>query len=147
MLAPPTEAEALTKQVLYALIGALLVVTGVFNDPGSRYSRAMSRPLPRHLGHISYSVFCIHLVVLHFVMWVTPTGSSSAQRPQVVGLTLLITLPLAELLYRFVRCPRCGCADWAGRPTTPPGRGPAAPPAEAADGASPAAAAPHPWNA
>ncbi len=106
MLAPPTEAEALTKQVLYALIGALLVVTGVFNDPGSRYSRAMSRPLPRHLGHISYSVFCIHLVVLHFVMWVTPyelfVGTNG---PQVVGLTLLITLPLAELLYRFVEVP------------------------------------------
>ena len=81
-------------------------MTGVFNDPGSRYSRAMSRPLPRHLGHISYSVFCIHLVVLHFVMWVTPyelfVGTNG---PQVLGLTLLITLPLAELLYRFVEVP------------------------------------------
>lgn len=106
MLAPPSEAEALTKQVLYAAIGAVLVITGVFNDPRSRYTLAMSRPLPRHLGHISYSVFCVHLVVLHFVMWVTPyelfVGTNG---PQVLGLTLLITLPLAELLYRFVEVP------------------------------------------
>jgi peptidoglycan/LPS O-acetylase OafA/YrhL len=106
MLAPPTAAEALTKQVLYAAIGAITVLTGVFNDPGSRYTRLVSRPLPRHLGHISYSIFCIHLVVLHFVMWVTPyepfVGTSG---PQVLGLTLLITLPLAELLYRFVELP------------------------------------------
>ena len=106
MLAPPTAAEALTKQVLYAAIGAVLITSGAFNDPGSRYSRAMSRPLPRHLGHISYSVFCVHLVVLHFVMWVTPydlfVGTNG---PQVVGLTLLITVPLAELLYRFVELP------------------------------------------
>jgi peptidoglycan/LPS O-acetylase OafA/YrhL len=106
MLAPPTEAEALTKQVLYAAIGTLLVATGAFNDPRSRYTRMMSRPLPRHLGHISYSVFCVHLVVLHFVMWVTPydifVGTNG---PQVLGLTLLITLPLAEVLYRFVEMP------------------------------------------
>jgi peptidoglycan/LPS O-acetylase OafA/YrhL len=66
----------------------------------------MSRRLPRHLGQISYSVFCVHLVVLHFVMWVTPydlfVGTNG---PQVLGLTLLITLPLAELLYRLVEMP------------------------------------------
>lgn len=106
MLAPPTTAEALTKQLIYAAIGALLVVTGVFNDPGSRYTRVMSHPVPRHLGHISYSVFCIHLVVLHFVMWVTPYDLFiGTNGPQVLALTLLITLPLAELLYRFVELP------------------------------------------
>ena len=51
-------------------------------------------------------MFCLHRVVLHFVMWVTPydlfVGTNG---PQVVALTLLITLPLAELLYRFVEVP------------------------------------------
>ncbi|WP_165807255.1 acyltransferase family protein [Nocardioides currus] len=106
MLAAPTVGQALTKQVLYALIGALLVVTGVFNDRNSTYTRIMSRPLLRHLGHISYGVFCLHLVVLHFVMWITPyelfIGTNG---PQILGLTLLITLPLAELLYRLVELP------------------------------------------
>jgi peptidoglycan/LPS O-acetylase OafA/YrhL len=106
MLAVPTDAQSLTKQVLYALIGALLVVTGVFNAAGSGYTRVMSGRVLRRLGHISYAVFCLHLVVLHFVMWVTPyeifVGSNG---PQVLGLTLLITLPLAELLYRLVERP------------------------------------------
>lgn len=106
MLADPSPEQALTKQVLYTFIGALLVVTGVFNDPSSRYSRFMSHPLPRRLGHISYGVFCLHLVVLHFVLWVTPyeifVGTNG---PQILVLTLLITLPLSELLYRFIESP------------------------------------------
>ena len=32
-----------------------------------RYARMMSQRWLRHLGHISYSTFCIHLVVLHGV--------------------------------------------------------------------------------
>ena len=89
---------------------------------GVDQSRDRPRPLPRHLGHISYSVFCLHLVVLHFVMWVTPydlfIGSNG---PQVVGLTLLITLPLAELLYRFVELPAMRLRG-LGRPTADDGR-------------------------
>jgi peptidoglycan/LPS O-acetylase OafA/YrhL len=119
MLAPPTAGEALTKQVLYALIGALLVLTGVFNDADSNYTRVMSQRFLRRLGHISYAVFCLHLVVLHFVMWVTPyelfIGTNG---PQILGLTLLITLPLAELLYRFVELPAMRLRN-LGRPTEP----------------------------
>lgn len=105
---PPTAGEALTRQVLYAVIGVLLVLTGVFNDHESRYTRVMSARIPRRLGHISYGVFCIHLVVLHFVYWITPyehfDGGSGDLLP-VLALTLLITLPLAELIYRFVETP------------------------------------------
>lgn len=103
---PPTAAEALTRQVLYAFIGGLIVLTGVFPDERSRYARVMSRRLPRRLGHISYGVFCLHLVVLHFVYWATPfTMFEGTDLFPVLGLTLLITLPLAELLYRFVEVP------------------------------------------
>lgn len=102
----PTPAEALTRQTLYALIGGLLVLTGVFTDPDSGYARVMSTRLLRRLGHISYGVFCIHLVVLHFVYWVTPfemfVGNDIVP---VLGMTLLISLPLAELIYRFVERP------------------------------------------
>ena len=119
MLAAPTVGQALTKQVLYALIGGLLVLTGVFNDRDSNYTRIMSRRLLRRLGHISYGVFCLHLVVLHFVMWVTPyelfIGTNG---PQVLGLTLLITLPLAELLYRLVELPAMRLRN-IGRPAAP----------------------------
>jgi peptidoglycan/LPS O-acetylase OafA/YrhL len=122
MLAAPTAGQALTKQVLYALIGGLLVLTGVFNDPDSNYTRIMSRRLLRRLGHISYGVFCLHLVVLHYVMWVTPyelfIGTNG---PQVLALTLLITLPLAELLYRLVELPAMRLRN-LGRPAAPTAR-------------------------
>ena len=102
----PTPAEALTRQVLYAAIGGLIVLTGVFPDPASGYARVMSHRLPRRLGHISYGVFCLHLVVLHFVYWATPyTMFEGNDLLPVLALTLLITLPLAELLYRFVEVP------------------------------------------
>ena len=103
---PSTPAEALTRQTLYALIGILLVLTGVFADPRSGYARVMSNRLLRRLGHISFGVFCIHLVVLHFVYWVTPYEKFIGNDLlPVLGLTLVISLPLAELIYRFVEVP------------------------------------------
>ena len=63
-----TPAESVFKQFDYAVLAGLIVLTGVFTVPGSRYLKVMSLPFLRHLGHISYSVFCIHLVVLHAVM-------------------------------------------------------------------------------
>ena len=59
----------------------LIVLTGVFTVPGSRYLRVMSLPLLRHLGHISYSVFCIHLVVLHAVMTARRLRAVPGTRP------------------------------------------------------------------
>ena len=47
---------------------ALLVLTGVFARPTGRYARVMSHPVLRHLGHISYGIFCLHLPVLHLVI-------------------------------------------------------------------------------
>ncbi|QIK76294.1 acyltransferase family protein [Nocardioides piscis] len=103
---PSTPGEALTRQTLYALIGVLLVLTGVFSDPDSTYARVMSTRLARRLGHISFGVFCIHLVVLHFVYWATPYVKFEGNHLwPVLGLTLLITLPLAELIYRLVERP------------------------------------------
>ncbi len=62
ILSPPPR-QSLTKHLLYAGFAALIVLTGS-SRPGGSYSR-LSRRLLRHLGHISYSIFCIHLVVLH----------------------------------------------------------------------------------
>lgn len=103
---PSTPAENLTRQVLYTSVGALLVLTGVFADPRSGYARVMSHRWARRLGHISYGIFCLHLVVLHFVYWATPYAMFEGNDLfPVLGLTLLITVPLAELLYRFVESP------------------------------------------
>jgi peptidoglycan/LPS O-acetylase OafA/YrhL len=97
--------EALTKHLLYAGIGGLVVVTGIFTAPGSRYAAVLSTPALRHLGVISYSTFCIHLPVLHLVMAVTGYGLFQGHGLQIWALTLVVSLVASELLYRLVEKP------------------------------------------
>ena len=66
-LTAPTLGEAMTKNLLYAVTAGLLILPAVFADPGGRFIRVMSTPFLRHLGHISYGVFCVHLVILELV--------------------------------------------------------------------------------
>jgi peptidoglycan/LPS O-acetylase OafA/YrhL len=105
LLVPANDSEAVVKILIYAAVGGLLVFTGVFAQPASRYERVMSLPLLRHLGHISYGIFCIHLPVLHLVMWMTGYELFDGHLLQILGLTLLLSLAAAELLYRAVELP------------------------------------------
>jgi peptidoglycan/LPS O-acetylase OafA/YrhL len=105
LLVPATAEEALTKNLLYAAVGTLVVLPGIFAAPGSRYSRLMSHPLPRHLGHISYGVFLVHMGVLHFVAWLTGYPLFGGNFPQLFVLTLVLSLVAAEALYRVVELP------------------------------------------
>ena len=115
-------AEALTKSLLYAGIGGLVVLTGVFPRAGSRYARALSAPALRHLGHISYSIFCIHLPLLHLVRWLTGYPLFSGHHLEIWSLTLVSSLVASELLYRLVERPPMRLKDrrppWA-RPAAP----------------------------
>lgn len=105
LLFVPTSAESLTKHLLYAVIGGLVVVTGVFTAGGSRYAQLMSHPVLRHLGHISYGVFCVHLVVLHAVMAVGDFELFRGHTLEILGSTLLISLAASEVVYRLVERP------------------------------------------
>lgn len=105
LLVAPTPSEAVTKNLLYACIGGLLVFTGVFATGAPGYARVMSHPFLRHLGHISYGIFCIHLPVLHFVMWQTGYELFDGHFFQIYGLTLVLSLLAAEVLYRLVELP------------------------------------------
>lgn len=99
-----TPTESLTKHLLYAGVGALVVISGAFAGPG-RFADTMSARLPRHLGHISYSVFCIHLPVLHLVMTQGDFVLFGGHGLQIWALTLALSLVAAELLYRLVETP------------------------------------------
>ncbi len=105
MLYLPAASESLTKHVLYALIGGLVILTGVFPTEGGRYQRVMSFRALRRLGHISYSVFCIHLVVLYAAWAVTGYAYFEGHTAAIWVITLLGSLLAAELLYRFVEEP------------------------------------------
>ena len=100
-----TPAESLFKHIVYALIAGLVVATGVFAQLGGRYNQLMSTPWLRHLGHISYSTFCIHLAVLHGVMYAGGFELFNAPGLVVWALTLAASLLASELLYRLVERP------------------------------------------
>lgn len=139
LLLAPTEAEAVTKSLLYLVIGVLVVASGVFVDPSTVYYRVMSAPWLRHLGTISYGIFCIHLPILHFVRWVTGYELFSGDMLTILALTLVLTLIAAEALYRWVEMPFMRLKD-RGRPRPAPAgspRPPAAPGSRATTGHPP----------
>jgi len=105
MLAAPTSGQSLTKNLLYAAIGGLVVLTGVFNLEQSRYTRVFAHGSGRRLGWISYGVFSLHLAVLHFVMWSTGWELFRGRFLLIWLLTVLMTVALAEVVYRLVERP------------------------------------------
>lgn len=114
LLVVASPAESVAKHVLYALIGGLVVLTGVFGGRG-RYAEVMSGRLPRHLGHISYSMFCIHLPVLTLVMTVGDFELFGGHGLVIWLWTLALSLVASELLYRLVEKPGMRLRNLRGR--------------------------------
>ncbi len=103
--------QILAKNLLYAAIGGLLVLTGMFADRTSGYARLMSwRPL-RHLGRISYGIFCIHLAVLAWIYAVTDYTVFGGDGLEIWALTLGVSIVAAELLYRVIEVPSARVSD------------------------------------
>lgn len=105
VLAPMTPAQSLTKNLLYAAIGALLVLSGAFAVRGGRYERLFGHVWLRRLGWISYSVFSLHMCVLQLVMWATGWPLFGGHALELWALTLVASLVVADLTYRFVERP------------------------------------------
>jgi peptidoglycan/LPS O-acetylase OafA/YrhL len=105
MLASPTASESLTKSVLYGAIGTLIVATGVFTVADGAYSRVFGHGGARHLGWISYGLFCLHLPGLHLVMWATGWTEFQGHGLQLWVLTMAVGLVAAELAYRLIERP------------------------------------------
>ncbi len=105
LLEPATESEAVTKNLLYAAIGLLVLLPGALPQPGSRYIAFMSHRWSRHLGRISYSVFLVHMLVLDLVMLATGFPLFGGNFLVILLLTLSFSLVASDLLYRFVEVP------------------------------------------
>lgn len=120
MITSPTPAQALTKNLLYAIVAGALVLPSVLGDPTTRYARMMGNPVARHVGLISYSLFCIHLPVLHFIMWSTGWSLFEGRGLQIWAITLVVSLLAAEVLYRVVELPAMRLRD-LGRARAPSG--------------------------
>lgn len=101
----PTSGEQITKNLLYALIGGLIVLPGVFAPTHGTFHSIMTGRIPRHLGLISYGIFCIHLPILSFVYWATPLTMFAGRGWLVFALTLGLSVIAAELIHRLVEVP------------------------------------------
>ncbi|UUZ58851.1 acyltransferase family protein [Nocardioides sp. B-3] len=97
--------EALLKNPVYAAIGFLPVAAGVWAPPGGGYMRLMGARLVRHLGHISYSIFCVHLIVLGLVRERLDYQLFTGDFPRIWALTAGCTIIVSELLYWLVERP------------------------------------------
>ena len=121
-----TPGQSLTKHLLYAAIAGLAVLPGIFGPAGSSYARALSWAPLRHVGHISYGIFCIHLPILYGVMAVADYQLFEGHGLQIWALTLVPSLVAAEALYRVVELPFMRLRNVGLRrpPATPPNRKP-----------------------
>ena len=118
MLAAPTPAQSLTKSLLYATVAGLLVLPGVFPNSRGVFVRLFELQPLRHLGHISYGIFCLHLPLLQLVMWVTGYRLFGGHGVQIWVLTAVVTVACAEVVYRLVERPAMGLKN-LGRRSSP----------------------------
>lgn len=112
LLVLPTAGETLVKHLAYALVGGLVVLSALGADVAGRYHAVVAHPLPRRLGTISFGVFCLHLPVLHGVMWVTGWTLFEGRLLQIWVVTVVVTVALAEVAYRVVERPAMRARSW-----------------------------------
>lgn len=127
LLQQPTASEAVVKSMLYAVAAGLVVLPSVLGPEGTRYARVTAwRPL-RHLGHISYGIFCLHLLVVHGVTAALDLPLYQGGGWTILGLTLVGSVLAAEVAYRLVEKPAMRLKDRGRRRgTTPPTSAPTA---------------------
>lgn len=104
-LAPATGSEAVVRHLLYVAVAVLIVVPSVFGDPTTRYARQLSHPIARHLGHLSYSLFCCHVVVLELIGDRFGFELFNSNPWLLFFATMAVSLLVSEVLYRVVEKP------------------------------------------
>jgi peptidoglycan/LPS O-acetylase OafA/YrhL len=107
IFAPPTPAQSITRTFLYAAFSALVVASAVFAPRTSAFRAWASHRWLRHLGDISFGIFCVHVLVLHFLGRFTPWApfTESDHFWAVFLATTAISIVLAEVIYRVVERP------------------------------------------
>lgn len=99
-------AESLTKNLLYALFAWFIILPSALRpQDDSRYARALAHPGLRRLGHISYGVFCLHLVIIHGVAHVRGIDPFGGRGFELWILTVLFSVAAAEAAYRLIEAP------------------------------------------
>lgn len=100
-----TPSESVWRSILYGFVAGAVMLPSVFGDAHTRYAKAMAHPFLRHLGHISYSLFCCHLIVLALLYEALDLTLFDENPYVVFALTLSVSLVVSEVLYRLVERP------------------------------------------
>jgi peptidoglycan/LPS O-acetylase OafA/YrhL len=97
--------ENVVRTTLYTVVAGLVVLPSIFGDPGSAYARVLALPVLRHLGHISYSLFCCHMLILELATGWFDFPLFQTDPFLLFAVILVISLVVAEVLYRCVELP------------------------------------------
>lgn len=112
LLEAPTAGAAVTKNLLYAAVAGIVVLPSVLGPSrGTRYADVLAWAPLRHVGHVSYGIFCIHLIVIDGVTSALGYQLFTGSGWLVLALTLGVTMVLAEIAYRVVERPAMRLKD------------------------------------
>ncbi|XVX21867.1 acyltransferase family protein [Actinomycetota bacterium] len=115
-----TASQGVIKSALYAGFALFLVWPAVLGR-SQAVARGLANGPMRYLGDISYGVFLYHLLVLEGAMRVLGNPVFGGKAMPVLLLTLLGSIPLAALSYRYLELPAIRAARRLVRPQ-PSGR-------------------------
>lgn len=100
-----TPTQLVCRAILFAIVAAAIVLPSIFGDPSTAYARLMAHKTLRHLGHISYSLFCCHVIVIAVMFDRLDLTPFSENMWLVLGAVLAVSLVVSEVLYRVVELP------------------------------------------
>ena len=102
LIEAPTPAESALRCVLYGLIAVCVIFPLVFGpELEGPVRRWLATPPPSALGEISYGIFSIHMFVLLIGMELLGYEVFADRFWTVLGMTLIVTVPVAALSYLF----------------------------------------------
>ncbi|PRY61528.1 peptidoglycan/LPS O-acetylase OafA/YrhL [Knoellia remsis] len=104
-LEEPTAAEAAFKSLAYGLVGFFIVVPAIVPSRSTTVGILLGGPVAKYLGSISYGVFAYHVIVLALIDEHTGLGVFTGHFWERLGLTLVLTIPLASASFYWLERP------------------------------------------
>lgn len=111
-LAPVSPGESAVKEVLYAVIAALVVGAAVVARADSRTARILSGPTASYLGRVSYGIFLWHLLLLEGVMRLLGIELFSGGFIPVAAVTVALTVLVASASWLLLEQPLLRRLTW-----------------------------------
>lgn len=111
-LDPVTAGESMVKEVLYAVVAALVVGTAVLARPETRTAQVLGGRAASYLGRVSYGVFLWHLLVLEGVMRWLGLDLFAGGFVLVSVVTVAVTLVVASASWLLLEQPLLRRLTW-----------------------------------